>query len=113
MDAAGGRMVDPLLKWPGSKLDRRAHLAAMFSEGPRPVFCDPMCGSGAIPLVMPLHDRGAVVLGDAGPRLVAVARPAMPILMNLPLWWWAPAGSHWPLSYWPASRWASPAASLK
>ena len=67
-------MVDPLLKWPGSKLDRRAHLAAMFSEDPRPVFCDPMCGSGAIPLVMPLHDRGAVVLGDAGPRLVAVYR---------------------------------------
>lgn len=67
-------MVDPLLKWPGSKLGRRANLAALFSDEPRPVFCDPMCGSMSVPLAMPLCDRGAVVLGDAGPRLIATYR---------------------------------------
>lgn len=67
-------MVDPLLKWPGSKLARRANLAALFADDPRPVFCDPMCGSMSVPLAMPLCDRGAVVLGDAGPRLIATYR---------------------------------------
>lgn len=67
-------MVDPLLKWPGSKLARRANLAALFATDPRPVFCDPMCGSMSVPLAMPLCDRGAVVLGDAGPRLIATYR---------------------------------------
>lgn len=67
-------MVDPLLKWPGSKSERRTGLVAMLSVDPRPVFCDPMCGSVSVPLAMPLCDRGAVVLGDAGPRLVPVYR---------------------------------------
>lgn len=67
-------MPDPILKWPGSKLARRATLAALFADDARPVFCDPMAGSLSVPLAMPLHERGVVVLGDAGPRLMATYR---------------------------------------
>jgi site-specific DNA-adenine methylase len=49
-------------------------LAPLLSDDARPVFCDPMCGSVSVPLTMPLADRGAVVLGDAGPRLIPTYR---------------------------------------